>query len=368
MHFKGILVLPMLLLCLLSLNAIAGCAFSPTADYPANSIKKMTVPLATSAISVPPGTEVGATIYRQRIAITSAADKFRISCENAGFFEYQHGYKTLPLEETSTGSKIYKTGVDGIGIAFTSSDNVKFPLTTPTSTCQNSTSCRLAGIWSANTYFELVKTADTVTGGTISAAILPTALYSFGPDSRAVGIYEINISGSLTVNVPTCDVAPASKSMVVQMGSHKVSEFSGQYTGTDWKKVIINLSNCGVFYGKSPTSLATFDGTSNTDVVGLTRNRAKISFSFYETPINPTEGIMAIDSSQYSASGIGIQLSWKEDTSGKINLNSPLAYNLNIGGAQTISLAFYARYIQTTASAPLPGKANGKLEFVMSYE
>ena len=75
MYHKGKLILSVLLLCLFSANAIAACAFAPTADYPANSIKKMTVPLAIKLDFCSAGTAVGATVYRQRITIRSGADK-----------------------------------------------------------------------------------------------------------------------------------------------------------------------------------------------------------------------------------------------------------------------------------------------------
>lgn len=78
---------------------------------------------------------------------------------------------------------------------------------------------------------------------------------------------------------------------------------------------------------------------------------------------------MALDSTPYSAVGIGIQLSQGPNVSGKFNLNAPVVnYVIPSNGASAWSLPLYARYVQTTTSAPQPGHANGKLEFIISYQ
>ena len=370
MYHKGKLILSVLLLCLFSANAIAACAFAPTADYPANSIKKMTVPLAISSISVPPGTAVGATVYRQRITIRSGADKLRIGCDKDGLFVYKREYKTLPMGETSTGSKIYKTGINGLGIVFlNAADKAKFPNITPTTGCTDARNCYMSsatGLWGADSFFQLVKTADSVTGGTISASNLPTALYSLGQEGSMVGIYEINISGSLKVTTPTCNITTGSQSMTVKMGSYHTSDFSGPGTGTAWKNASIHLNNCGWFYGNTTTSVATFNGTENVPVKALTSNAADITLTPLDGKLNAAEGIMSIASGTSAATGIGIQLSRSEADSGKINLDSAYSYSLPNDGSSTITVPLYARYIQTENTIT-GGNAIGKLEYTISY-
>lgn len=364
---KGFVIVSVLLFMLFNHQTIAACAFAPNEEFPANSLKKMTIPLAKKAISVPPGTAVGSTFYRQRIYITSGADKLRVACDNTGIFEYTRDYKTLPLTETTPGSKIYKTGIAGVGIKFVNSENAKFPVTVPTIGCTASKTCYITdnGLWAANSWFGLVKTADTIGAGTIVATNLPTALYSFGQAGSMVNIYEINLSGNLSINTPTCNITPVSQSMTVLMGSHHVSDFTGKGSGTEWKNASIQLSDCGWFYGNSPTTVATFDGTSNT-VKALTNNAADITLTPLDGKLNATEGIMSIASGTSAATGIGIQLSSTQSDSGKINLDSAYTHTLPNDGSRTITIPLFARYIQTETSLSA-GKAIGKLEYTISY-
>lgn len=368
MYRKELIILSALLYTLFNHQAMAGCALAPTADYPADSVTKMTVPLAATTISVPPNAAVGSTLYRQRITITTGAKKLRVSCDSPGLFQYLYGYKTLPLTETSTGSKIYKTGIDGLGIKFINQSATKFPVIQLSTGCTASQICVLGGngIWSAQSYFDLVKTADVVGVGTIQASNLPTTLYSFGQEGSMVSIYEINISGNLTINTPTCNITPASQSMTVLMGSHHVSDFTGIGSGTEWKNASIQLNNCGWFYGNSPKPVVYFDGTSNHIQSGLTNNAADITLTPLDGTITAADGIMAIANNASAATGIGIQLSSTQSVTGKINLNSAYAYALPDDGSRTITVPLFARYVQTENSLSA-GKANGKLEYTISY-
>ncbi|MBV8874235.1 MAG: type 1 fimbrial protein [Metakosakonia sp.] len=365
---KGFVIVSVLLFMLFNHQAIAACAFAPNEEFPANSLKKMTVPLAKNAISVPPGTAVGSVIYSQKINITSGADKLRVTCDITGAFQFIRDYKTLPLTETTPGSKIYKTGIAGIGIRFVNSANTKFPVTSPAIGCEVSKTCYITnnGLWAASSWFDLVKTADTVGAGTIVASNLPTTLYSFGQSGSMVNIYEINLSGSVSINTPTCNITPVSQSMTVLMGSHHVSDFTGKGSGTEWKNASIQLSDCGWFYGNSPAAaVATFDGTSNT-VKALTNNAADITLTPLDGTITPAEGIMAIANNASAATGIGIQLSSTQSDSGKINLDSAYTHTLPNDGSRTITIPLFARYIQTETSLSA-GKAIGKLEYTISY-
>lgn len=365
---KGLVLLVMLMFTLFNSKAIAGCAFAPNAEFTANSLTKMTVPLAAGTISIPAGAAVGSTVYRQRINITTGTNKLRVGCDATGIFQYSREYKTLPLTETSSGSKIYQTGIAGLGIKFVDSANARFPVSQATTGCTAAKTCYLEGngLWSANSFVDFVKTANTVGSGTVLASKLPTALYSFGQASSMVGIYEINLSGSLTITTPTCNITPASQSMTVPMGSHHVSEFTGKGSGTAWKNASIQLNNCGWFYGNGPSSVVSFDGTSNNVQAGLTNNAADITLTPLDGKITASDGIMAIANNASAASGIGIQLSSSESVSGKINLDSVYTHVLPNDGSQTITIPLFARYIQTenTLSA---GSANGKLEYTINY-
>jgi hypothetical protein len=83
--------------------------------------------------------------------------------------------------------------------------------------------------------------------GTISASNLPTALYSLGQEGSMVGIYEINISGSLKVTTPTCNITTGSQSMTVKMGSYHTSDFSGPGTVPPGKMPVYTLTTVAGF-------------------------------------------------------------------------------------------------------------------------
>lgn len=365
MHKTGMLFLFILLMGMCNGSIIAACDFSPTVTYPQASTKTFALPLAMTAISVRSDLATGTVIYRQNIDISTNAQKPRVVCDSTGHFQLSYSYASLPRQETSSGSKIYQTGVDGVGIQFIHDNGTYFPYSYPTTSCINSKSCFFSSVWPVSSYFVLVKTAENITGGIVSGSGLPVARYSLGQANSRVPIYEIKITGSLTITTPTCNITPANQSMTVPMGSHHVSDFTGKGSGTEWKNASIQLSDCGWFYGNSATAVATFDGTSNT-VKALTNNAADITLTPLDGTITAADGIMAIANNASAATGIGIQLSSTQSVTGKINLNSAYAYALPDDGSRTITVPLFARYIQTENSLSA-GKANGKLEYTISY-
>lgn len=369
MRRKGIGVIFTVLLSLLASRAMGACAFAPIESNPANSIQKFTVPLAVNTLSVPPGAVIGSVIYQQDIRVTNNAELIRIRCDTSGQFLITQTYKLTPQAETSTGSKIYKTGIQGIGVKFTYLNGAAkvFPYTYQLAgTCTNATICRIS-LFGANTSIQFIKTDDVVSSGTIYTNNLPTALYQIGQSGNMVDVYEINFSGSLTVNTPTCDISPVSQSMTVQMGKHDISVFSGKDSGTEWKDASIQLQSCGWFHGNSSSSIATFDGTNNIDIKSLTQNRAEVMLWPLDGIDSANDGIISLADHPLKAAGIGIQLSSSESSSGKINLDAAYKYNLPNDGSQNITIPLFARYIQTGNSVSA-GKADGKMVFTVNYQ
>ena len=76
---------------------------------------------------------------------------------------------------------------------------------------------------------------------------------------------------------------------------------------------------------------------------------------------------MRIDDETLSATGIGIQLSSSESTSGLIDLTTGITQTLPDDGTRNITVPLYARYIQTENSVTA-GKANGRLEYIITYQ
>lgn len=350
-------------------SAYAGCRFYVYDDYRVNAVQHFTVPLAASAISVPPGTATGTVIFEQKINLKNTP-KFSIMCDAVGDFMRTENYDSHPYPPISTGSKIYKTNIAGIGVRFRAGDppTYSFPVNYYSSTCTAASDdqyCNFTKGWVADTTIQLIKTDNTVGTGAITGASLPTSVYTAGQSGSMVDIYKINISGSLSVNIPTCDITSASQSMVVPMGKHHVADFSGVGSGTEWKDASIRLNNCGHFYGNSSAAIASFDGTSNVPLTDLTSNAAVVTLTPLDGNIKPEEGVMALSDSS-SATGIGIQLSSSESESGKINLNAAYTKMLPKDGTTNFTIPLFARYIQTE-NAVGAGTANGKLEYTISY-
>lgn len=365
MLFKRILILSTLVFSLFSAHVYASCDFYVHDQYTVNATKYYTLPLAASAISVPAGAAVGSVIFEQQIKLNSQV--FSIKCDAVGDFYRRWEYASLPLPETSSGSQTYKTGIEGIGVRF-HTGNFNFPSYLKAKKClaaNNIQFCDYTEGWTANSTLQFVKTGNVVSSGTIPAVNIPVALYTAGQDGSMVNIYQINVSGSLTVNVPTCDISTASQSMVVPMGKHHVADFSGIGSGTEWKNASIVLNNCGHFYGNSSTPITSFDGTSNIPLAGLTSNAAVVSLTPLDGKIKSEDGVMALSSSS-SATGIGIQLSSSESENGKINLDTGYAQPLPKDGSPNVTIPLFARYIQTE-NAIGAGTANGKLEYTISY-
>ncbi len=357
------------LLYLSSPTSWASCAFENEAGY-ITSMKSLTMPI-TRVISVPPDVPVGNEIYRLRITLTDQGGIY-VACTSPGQFYLGFKYATTPLLPTAYSNTVYETGIPGIGVKFVRDNNAAdFPTTLSSAGCPASLGCFYGSGWNANSRLVFIKTASTVTGGVIDASQLPTALYSFGQSGNMLDVYKITLTGSLQINTPTCDISTVSQAMTVNMGNYHISAFSGKGSATGWKNASIQLANCGQFYGNVTSGYTggTFNGTT-TSTAG-TRNNF-LSVTLYpqngtRSTTDAANGIMKIDDGTPGATGVGIQLSSSESTSGLIDLTTGITQILPKDGTRNITVPLYARYIQTENSVTA-GKANGRLEYVITYQ
>jgi len=155
--------------------------------------------------------------------------------------------------------------------------------------------------------------------------------------------------------------------MTVAMGDYDVNVFTAKGTATDWKDASIRLSGCGQFYGSTSSAIATFDGTTTTTTGALANNSWSLTLSPYSPIIDAAKGIMDIDDYALRATGVGIQLSTTESTSGLVNLAAPVTGMLPNDGSSNITIPLYARYIQTENSVKA-GRANAKLMYTITYQ
>ncbi len=346
----------------------ASCSFDPWSGF-ISSVQHFTMPL-TGTISVPPDTPVGKVIYQQNISLAGQKG-FYVNCTSAGQYFWGYGYQSTPLLPSNYSSIVYQTGVPGIGVKFVRTDDAKnFPLTTAIPACGMGTNCgyNTGDSWDSNSKLVLIKTDNAISSGTVKGSDLPTALYSFGQSDSMLSVYEISLSGSLQITSPTCNISPTSQSMTVSMGKYDIAVFTSKGAATEWKNASIQLANCGRFYGNSEGS----NDSGNYNGTIVTYNILKNNFlSVTITPLNgiedATKGIMKIDDHPFKASGIGIQLSTSENTTGLLNLASAIIQSLPQDGTQSITVPLYARYIQTENNA-IAGKANGRLEYTITYQ
>jgi len=362
---KTFIIIISALLYLSSPTSWSSCAFKNEAGY-ITSMKSLTMPI-NRFISVPPDIPVGNEIYRLRIALTDQGGVY-VACTSPGQYYTGFKYATTPLLPTAYSNTVYETGVPGIGVKFVRNND--FPSTQAT-TCTAALSCGFTDGWSADTRIVFIKTASTVMGGVIDASQLPTALYSFGQSGNMLDVYKITLTGSLQINTPTCDISTVSQAMTVNMGNYHISAFSGKGSATGWKNANIQLANCGQFYGNVTSGYigGTFNGTT-TSTVGIRNNFLSVTLypqNGTRSTTDAANGIMKIDDGTPGATGVGIQLSSSESTSGLIDLTTGITQILPKDGTRNITVPLYARYIQTENSVTA-GKANGRLEYVITYQ
>lgn len=370
MNTKGLLVfICSLFLSCISTQAFSACAFTQFPENKTTATKSFTMPI-TATISVPPDTPVGKEVFRQKISLTGQGP-MSIECDSAGMFYFSYNYLTTPITPPTYSSEVYNTNLPGIGIKFVSGlrSGDAFPVTYPSSSCtETSTICSWTGGFGATSWFSLIKTANNVPAGSVSASSLPSVIYSVGQPGAMVDVYKITLSGDIQITTPTCDITLASQSMTVNMGRHEMSAFSGKGATTDWKDASINLNNCGQFFGNSQGAnvIATYNG-QNVKYTKPPSNFVTVTLTPLDGIEDAAKGIMKIDDSPNQATGIGIQLSTNEDTTGLVNLTSGFTQALPMNGVLEVSIPLYARYIQTTDRATA-GRANGSLEYTIAYQ
>jgi type 1 fimbria pilin len=361
---KGIHVLLMVsILLAFSGQANALCWFD--SDRPFNATKTLTMPVNAS-ISVTSGLAVGQKIYDQDIHLVNQG-AFNVQCDATQPFYYGYSLNTT-LSESPPGSKTWATNLGGIGIKISVGAGAMgaTPLTQAVGElCANNWSCSWSN-YGAGSWLEIFKTGNTVAPGTINASTLPEIVYTIGQADSMVEIYRIRMTGTITVTVPTCNITPASKVMTVNMGAHKLSDFSGTGSHTGWVDASIYLDGCGQFNGYGTSTNATYNGSTVTAQNAFTSNK----FSVTLTPLNGVAaGAMKLKDQISGATGFGIQLSRSQSDAGVMNLTGE-TYNytdpLSSNGSTTVTVPLYARYIQTAATAT-GGKADGMLEYTVSY-
>ena len=313
-----------------------------------------TVPLTasfTGSITVGRDVPIGTELYRSQ-AISST--KSTINCDALSVFNYFYTATPLPASGYTSpaygNQPIYRTNVAGIGVvAWAGSPSQAFPANF------NSVEAGRNYSWGVHSfYYSLVKTANVVGAGTITASSLPVVQYRIG--SNNLTVEQGRAAGSVNVVARTCTTPDVN----VPMGTRLTSELNGVGSFTSSVDVPIALNNCPAFFGTHDTLNS--DGT----VTNSVRSSNSISYQLDPTTsvVNQSQGIFALRSG--GATGMGIQI--LNSAGVPVALSSRLSSGLSLtqtdGMNYTISLL--ARYYQTQATIT-PGAANSSLTVTLTY-
>lgn len=235
---------------------------------------------------------------------------------------------------------VYTTGVNGIGITLINQlgqritgagagcDTRNTRLTTLASDRTFSTSMTLA----------LVKTSENMTSGTLVRAqtVFGLGWYSTGYGIGSTTNSSVGYSGNVNYKGVTCSVGNGS--IDVHLGKVPVSQFGG--SGTTAGEKVFNLP------------------VSCNDSVNVAMQMNAPSY------ISASNGIIAINSSGNSASGVGVQVLYN---------NNPVVFGqfFNVGSipsaGATLNIPLTARYYQSESTV-VPGIANASATVTMSYQ
>lgn len=227
------------------------------------------------------------------------------------------------------GGNIYNTNVPGVGIRLTNSS----PGSGKVLPYDQSMGANVYVFISGNGIkAELIKTGD-ISGGTLDTGVLSRASVV-----NQFYIANVTLNGINTITSESCSVT--TNPVNVPLGDHDKSEFSGPGTGTAWQTFNINLS-CG----QGARINVRIDATADSDA--------------------GVPGVIKLDSDPVNASGVGVQLWYRNEDSPVQFGQERYYYTSPSGGNEYVQLQ--ARYYQTTQSITA-GKANATATFTLTYK
>ncbi len=279
------------------------------------------------------------------------------------------GYELISMDSTYP---VFKTSVDGIGVVFRS-DSKALPYFLFTDLINNT----VANAWMMSFSMDLIK-YGTITPGLrlveIKSADMPTLEYVYnvsgslnttGPTAIPNGsatVSRIKIaSATFSVLNATCNTPDVSVDLGIRGLSDSANQSGGKFV-TPWVDSSIRLTGCPQFHGIGGRK---YEGTTHDNVMTVTL-----------IPNNATtsgKGIMPVDAGSDAATGVGIQLA--NGTAASPQLVSFSAgkaeqkFTMSSSQGQNYTIPLVARYIQTAGSVNdiMPGKANGKITYLINY-
>ncbi|WP_170297481.1 fimbrial protein [Burkholderia latens] len=327
--------------------AVGAEAFAGTCSFaPGNSVRNDTVSLPSTVFTgrdIP----IGQVIYSTNLGYGGVPEGNCTGLSDTDQFEQvsfeASGGQLTSWNQGSYGGKVYKTGQDGIGIAFLAGTPMSY-----SGVPSGNVELLMGPAQGTKAYFNdtvaivLIKIGD-VKPGKINASILPQIRLYYG--SNRLNAVNYSVTGSTTITTGTCKTPD----VAVDMGTFlKERAFTGVGSATQWKPVNIALQNCPAF-------------TSN------------VTLRYTLTPgtpiVNSSQGIIALkpEAGKPTATGIGLQIAKANRTAVTYNQLMPVDFKPQFVEDGNYTIPLLARYYQT-ASAVTPGTANALVTFTLNYQ
>ncbi|MBF4180643.1 fimbrial protein [Lelliottia nimipressuralis] len=276
-------------------------------------------------LTLPPALPVGSVIATKSV---SGLDVIKTT---PGSYHIYYKYTSYGQQ---TSYNAMTTNLNGIGyrISMSQLSNAYWPYTYNGS-CNALIECNgTAPSAAIRQVVELIKTSDDVNSGDLSGGVIGTVQCDNGETATNYNFVSTSIVS------PSCTVL--NENINVPLGNHRSSEFGGVGSTLNWNDFDVNLS-C-----ESQVQVAMrIDGISDPDGGG--------------------QGVLQIDHSSNNATGVGIQIWYRNKPNNAVIFGQNQDYGTLAAGNQKVMLS--ARYYQTKDDITA-GDANGTVTFTMSYK
>jgi major type 1 subunit fimbrin (pilin) len=349
----------------------AGLALTCKIDVP---VRTNAFPLQGGNITVGNELPLGTIIYRQNITSTKDyANAPHGKCDGSGpYTDRQYIYLTNMPQSLSSwqggtySGKIYNTNIPGIGVVI-ARGNTGVNATPYQWYSDTRPSIPDVQVWTTITMI-LIKTGN-ITPGSVNGSSLPTVTirndYTVANSSSVVFTwkpYTVKFSGSLRVISQTCSVPD----YTVDLGSWDIFDMMSKGS-SEWRDASIKMTNCPRFYGYIDNAFNTVHLTGAISGLKYTGNAIGLKLSALYGNINAANGIVKLEPSNNTASGVGIQLASGNKASNTLfNLGNEQKIAVSNSASTSLTIPLVARYIKTENKVT-PGKADSKVVFTINY-
>lgn len=308
----------------------------------------------TGGLNVGPEVAVGSSVYSQKYR--HVGDSLPLTCtfdnakDTVDIFAISSSGNERISGEFGKYRNVYKTNVDGLGIAFINSVTGKdvyvserlsmsryFVLPGTAKDCERYKRCEL--FYDPSFEIVLVKTGAVKSGLLTS---VPDIMYE-AQSSKIIRIARFNIETNVSIVSKTCLAEPVR----VDMGAHSTRVFTGIGSTAPPKDFSIELTNCPAFNGAGKKTL-------------------KFRIDPVLPAINASNGVLRLDASpSKAASGVGVQIVTTKDSPLFLGMDQDSGLSLRNTEA-SYSIPLRARYLQTGSNVT-PGPTKASARFTIIY-